>query len=238
MPLKSPALRGVPSTPALRASTTRNVPQRKSESNLRGSRQFNTLPTLHSSPTNTQARGHETSSPPAPFAVKQRGVYEQLLEHNPSVARHGEGWTSRNNLASASGGYGNTLSVGRSLGKTTSMMSLREKARAFLSPSEKREEKDKRDTMDLTTFEHEYEQDAYTGERERGSKRQSGGKMVQWSQSTTTIPATAGRPGTPGAISTLSMSTNTILTSTAAPAAGPTKKKGLFRNFWGKKDEA
>jgi hypothetical protein len=120
------------------------------------------------------------------------------------------------------------------------MMSLREKARAFLNPSERKEEKDKRDTMDLTTFEHEHEQDAYTEdrERERGSKRQSGGKMVQWSQSTTTIPATAGRPGTPGAISTLSMSTNTILTTTAPPTAGPSKKKGLFRSFWGKKDEA
>jgi hypothetical protein len=120
------------------------------------------------------------------------------------------------------------------VGKTTSMMSLREKARAFLNP---KEEKDKRETLDLTTFEHEHEHD-YTEDRERGSKRQSGGKMVQWSQSTTTIQplttAAAGRPGTPGAISTLSMSTNT---ATAVPVP-ITKKKGLFRSFWGKKDEA
>jgi hypothetical protein len=183
-------------------------------------------------------------------------VYEQLLVQNPGVARHGEGWTSRNNLASGlhGTGNGNMLSVGRSMGKTTSMMSLREKARAFLNPGASGE-KDKRETLDLTTFEHDHdhgdEHDAYRQSESRpsgsengtgtgtgtGSRRQSGGKMVQWSSSTTTIPTDAqvlahARPGTPGAISTLSMSTTTVTATTSIPA---NKKKGLFKNFkWGK----
>jgi hypothetical protein len=113
------------------------------------------------------------------------------------------------------------------MGKTSSMLSLRDKARAFLNVGDKVQvqEKDKRDTMDLTTFAPE--DDNY--HPDRGSKRQSGGKMVQWSE-----PATAAavpRPGTPGALSTLSMSGSA---STVVP-----KKKGLFKNFkWGKKEDA
>jgi hypothetical protein len=163
------------------------------------------------------AQDAEAQSPP--FSVKQRGVYEQLLDQNPGVARKGDGWASRNNV--------NLLTAPhpRSMGKTSSMLSLRDKARAFLNVGDKVPEKDKRETMDLTTFAPE--DDNY--HPDRGSKRQSGGKMVQWSE-----PAAAAavpRPGTPGALSTLSMSGST---STVVP-----KKKGLFKNFkWGKKEDA
>jgi len=170
--------------------------------------------------THPYAQDAEAQSPP--FSVKQRGVYEQLLDQNPGVARKGEGWASRNNV--------NLLTAPhpRSMGKTSSMLSLRDKARAFLNVGDKVQEKDKRETMDLTTFAPE--DDNY--HPDRGSKRQSGGKMVQWSESTTNTPAAAvPRPGTPGALSTLSMSGST---STVVP-----KKKGLFKNFkWGKKEDA
>jgi protein-serine/threonine kinase len=72
VPLKAPALRGVPSTPALRSSTqnpTSSPPlTRKSESNLRNS----------------------TFAGPSP----RRAVYEDLLESEPGVVRQGDGWTS------------------------------------------------------------------------------------------------------------------------------------------------
>jgi len=197
------------------------------------------MPTVHStSPTTANhadthpyAVGAESQSPPAsshPFAVKQRGVYEQLLDQNPGVARQGEGWASRNNVNLLSAPH---PSFGRSMGKTSSMMSLREKAKAFLNVGEKPQvqDKDKRETLDLTTFAPE--DDNY--HPDRGSRRESkGNNMVRWSESTTNLQnaAQAARPGTPGALSTLSMSTNTI----TAP-----KKKGLFKNFkWGKKEDA
>jgi len=190
------------------------------------------MPTVHStSPTQAQGIHANSQDPdqrsPAPFAIKQRGVYEQLLDQDPGVARKGEGWASRNNV--------NLLTAPhpRSMGKTSSMLSLRDKARAFLNVGDKEKEKDKRETLDLTTFAPE--DDNY--HPDRGSKRQSGGKTVQWSESTSTSPAIAvavaqtPRPGTPGALSTLSMSAST---STVVP-----KKKGLFKNFkWGKKEDA
>lgn len=152
-------------------------------------------------------------------------MYEQLLDKNPGVARKGEGWASRNNV--------NLLTAPhpRSMGKTSSMLSLREKARAFLNVGDKVQvqEKDKRETLDLATFAPE--DDNY--HPDRGSKRQSGGKMVQWVEPSTTAStaATAApRPGTPGALSTLSMSGST---STVVP-----KKKGLFNFKWGKKEDA
>jgi hypothetical protein len=170
--------------------------------------------------THPYAQDAEAQSPP--FSVKQRGVYEQLLDQNPGVARKGEGWASRNSV--------NLLTAPhpRSMGKTSSMLSLRDKARAFLNVGDKVQiqEKDKRETLDLTTFAPE--DDNY--HPDRGSKRQSGGKMVQWSEPTIN-PAAVPRPGTPGALSTLSMSGST---STVVP-----KKKGLFKNFkWGKKEDA
>lgn len=166
--------------------------------------------------THPYAQDAESQSPP--FSVKQREVYEQLLDQNPGVARKGEGWASRNNV--------NLLTAPHPrMGKTSSMLSLRDKARTFLNVGDKPQ--DKRETLDLTTFAPE--DDNY--HPDRGSKRQSGGKMVQWSESTTTTPAVVPRPGTPGALSTLSMSGST---STVVP-----KKKGLFKNFkWGKKEDA
>jgi hypothetical protein len=149
------------------------------------------------------------------------------MDQNPGVARKGEGWASRNNV--------NLLTAPHPrMGKTSSMLSLREKARAFLNVGDKGQEKDKRETLDLTTFAPE--DDNY--HPDRGSKRQSGEKMVQWSESTTTpavgaVAAQVQRPGTPGALSTLSMSMSGS-NSTVVP-----KKKGLFKNFkWGKKEDA
>ncbi|ORY31808.1 hypothetical protein BCR39DRAFT_80876 [Naematelia encephala] len=104
VPLKAPALRGVPSTPALRSSfsTTRSrIPiARKSESNLRN---FATAP--------TSSLGHALQPSP------RRAVYEDLLDSTPGVTRQGDGWSS-------------SLSSGKNvLGKPSSMASLR---RAFL----------------------------------------------------------------------------------------------------------
>lgn len=239
VPLKPPALRGVPSTPALRSSTTRNVPQRKSESNLRNSRQFNTMPTLHSSSPEPNAKhpyahGAESKSPPAsshPFATKQSRVYEQLLETTPGVMRQGEGWSSR---GGATGLAAPPPLTGR-MGKTSSMLSLREKARAILGTGNS-------NTHSVIGLDYAPSSADVHGNGgagyDRGSKRESKGKMVQWSSSTTTIPShspahPAQRPGTPGAASTLSMST-----TAAALQSGQQKKKGLFKAFkWGKKDE-
>lgn len=244
VPLKPPALRGVPSTPALRSSTTRNVPQRKSESNLQNSRQFNTMPTLHCASPNVNGKPHpfatgaESQSPPAsshPFAKKQRGVYEQLLDSTPGIIRQGEGWTSRGMSEDDGEPLAPPRMKGR-MGKTSSMLSLREKARAFLGTNTNT-------NANANGVHVEDDRD-----RDRGSKRESKGKMVQWSSSTTTIPqqpqpqcvgqgqgqgggSVSQRPGTPGAASTLSVST---VPAPNVPVGGQ-KKRGLFKSLrWGK----
>lgn len=206
------------------------------------------MPTLHSVSPNANSNGKshpfavgaEAESPPAsshPFAKKQRGVYEQLLDSTPGVIRQGEGWSSRGMSEDDGEPLAPPRIKGR-MGKTSSMLSLREKARAFLGTNST--------TTGVNTNLHTNE-GHHDGDRDRGSKRESKGKMVQWSSSTTTIPqqgqpqsqgqgqggggSVSQRPGTPGAASTLSMST------VAAPniPVGGQKKKGLFKSLrWGK----
>jgi hypothetical protein len=206
------------------------------------------MPTLHSvSPEhqpNTNANPHpfatgaESRSPPAsshPFATKQRGVYEQLLDSTPGIIRQGEGWSSRG----MSEDDGELLAPPRlkgRMGKTSSMLSLREKARAFLGGPTTSNTNPNSNGNDIH------------GE-DRGSKRESKGKMVQWSSSTTTIPISQSqsqtqtqpqgqgqgsmsqRPGPPGAASGLSMSTG----PTSGVPVGGQKKKGIFKSLrWGK----
>nr|XP_019013084.1 CAMK/CAMKL protein kinase [Kwoniella pini CBS 10737]OCF51865.1 CAMK/CAMKL protein kinase [Kwoniella pini CBS 10737] len=131
VPLKPPAttpshaLKGAPSTPALRSSTTRGltkVPQRKSESNLRN---FNTMPTIPS-PSFTAGPEYDPLSmsdeddlsPSSP----RRVMFENLIANQPGVVRQGDGW------GSLSSGKGFMMGVKPS----SSMASLREKARALL----------------------------------------------------------------------------------------------------------
>ena len=226
------------------------------------------MPTLSSPPTSNSisahpyAHGAEAQSPPAsahPFAIKQRGVYEQLLDCTPGIVRQGEGWSSRG--LSTDEELVQPPKIGRRMGKTSSMLSLREKARAFLGvpapPS---------NLNTTTNTGSTYHTHAGNGNGEgEGSKRESKGKMVQWSQSTTTIlsPAHASnqhapgggggsiaqRPGTPSAASTLMASSRSTSSAAAAAAVaagaaagavsavegGQTKKKGLFKSLrWGK----
>lgn len=110
VPLKPPApvLRATPSTPMLRASGTQTarVVTRKSESNLRA---FNTLPTNVAF---AEAFEEDEMAPP-------RRLYERFLDTTPGVVRQGDGWGS--------------LSSGKALHKPSSMLSLRERARALIS---------------------------------------------------------------------------------------------------------
>ncbi|WVQ84397.1 hypothetical protein IAT38_006549 [Cryptococcus sp. DSM 104549] len=133
IPLKPPAhtLRGVPSTPALRSSTTRQpsrVPHRKSESNLRN---FNTMPVI---PSPSFVAGPEydpdaDEDHDVEYAASPRRVrYENMLAGEPGVVRQGDGWSS---FAQASGS-------GRGVKPSSSMASLRERARALLGDSRER----------------------------------------------------------------------------------------------------
>ncbi|WVQ96253.1 hypothetical protein IAU59_003357 [Kwoniella sp. CBS 9459] len=186
VPLKPPAsaaqthsLRGAPSTPALRSSTTRGltrVPQRKSESNLRN---FNTMPTIPSSsfvagPEYDALSDGEDEFAEHPLNSPRRVRYESLLTGEPGVVRQGEGWGS--------------LSSGKGMMKpSSSMASLRERARALLGDSKAHE----RNIVDL-------------------SKPQGHHKLEKRSSRLTLAdrgdqPA---RPGTPAAQSVLTMKTD------------------------------
>ena len=124
VPLKSSSggqtLRAAPSTPTLRQSTIRASKGlgRKSESNLRN---FNTMPTLST----LMAEPQTNTVAPSP----RRAVFEELLDSTPGVVRQGDGWSS----------WGS--SAGKAMAKTTSMISLRERALAFLH-NDNRESKD------------------------------------------------------------------------------------------------
>lgn len=157
VPLKSQGqtLRGVPSTPALRGSISgaaaaaarqSKMPHRKSESNLRN---FNTMPVI-SSPsfvagpqydpdtdedhdTATQHNSNRTRSNTntIAFASPRRVRYETLLSGEPGVTRQGEGWTSNNIKI--------TSYQRKEVKPSSSMASLRERARALLGDSRERE---------------------------------------------------------------------------------------------------
>ncbi|KIR96928.1 CAMK/CAMKL protein kinase [Cryptococcus deuterogattii 2001/935-1] len=154
VPLKPPAqtLRGIPSSPALRRTISgadidvarqSKMPHRKSESNLRN---FSTMPvipspsfvvgpqydpdadedhdTANKNRTRSNTNTHAYSSP-------RRVRYEALLSDEPGVTRQGEGWTSSNI---------NVPSYQRKEVKpSSSMASLRERARALLWDSRERE---------------------------------------------------------------------------------------------------
>ena len=123
VPLKSLSLahtlRGAPSTPALRSTTSRQSSKpltRKSESNLRN---FNTMP--------TNLTFAEALRPISPTELSpRRAVYEDLLQSEPGVVRQGDGWSSWSSGPS------------RGIKQPSSMVSLRERALAFL-----RDDKDK-----------------------------------------------------------------------------------------------
>nr|XP_019003885.1 CAMK/CAMKL protein kinase [Kwoniella mangroviensis CBS 8507]OCF67346.1 CAMK/CAMKL protein kinase [Kwoniella mangroviensis CBS 8507] len=140
VPLKPPAtstsshaLKGAPSTPALRSSTTRGltkVPMRKSESNLRN---FNTMPVIPSPSfvagpeydplsMSDEDADHKSQSG---LGSPRRVMFENLLSTEPGVIRQGEGW------GSLSSGKGFMMAVKPS----SSMASLRERARALLGDS-------------------------------------------------------------------------------------------------------
>ncbi|WVO18574.1 hypothetical protein L204_106293 [Cryptococcus depauperatus] len=116
VPLKppAPALRGVPSTPALRASAAvrqSKVPHRKSESNLRN---FNTVPAMPSS----FAAGPEYDADDDEELISPRqGRFESGISGD-GIVRQGDGWTSG--------------LPRREVKPSSSIASLRERARALL----------------------------------------------------------------------------------------------------------
>nr|XP_019045252.1 CAMK/CAMKL protein kinase [Kwoniella bestiolae CBS 10118]OCF24182.1 CAMK/CAMKL protein kinase [Kwoniella bestiolae CBS 10118] len=127
VPLKPPAtsstshtLKGAPSTPALRSSSTRGltkVPMRRSESNLRN---FNTMPVI---PSSSFVAGPEYDDDhDSGVGSPRRVMFENLLSTEPGVIRQGDGW------GSLSSGKGFMMAVKPS----SSMASLRERARALL----------------------------------------------------------------------------------------------------------
>ncbi|OCF43528.1 CAMK/CAMKL protein kinase [Kwoniella heveanensis CBS 569] len=187
VPLKPPAsasqrthaLRGAPSTPALRSSTTRGltrVPQRKSESNLRN---FNTMPVIPSpsfvaGPEYDALSDNEDELPEHVLNSPRRVRYENLLTGEPGVVRQGDGWGS--------------MSSGKGMMKpSSSMASLRERARALLGDSKPHE----RNIVDLSKPNNHHKLE----------KRSSRLTLADRSEH----PA---RPGTPAAQSVLTMKTD------------------------------
>nr|XP_018262002.1 CAMK/CAMKL protein kinase [Kwoniella dejecticola CBS 10117]OBR84160.1 CAMK/CAMKL protein kinase [Kwoniella dejecticola CBS 10117] len=189
VPLKPPAtssshaLKGAPSIPALRSSTTRGltkVPQRKSESNLRN---FNTMPTIPSpsfvagpeyDPLSMSDAEEDDLSPSSP----RRVMFESLIASQPGVVRQGEGW------GSLSSGKGFMMAVKPS----SSMASLREKARALLGDNNNNGSKGERHITDLSK----------PGGTQKVEKRSSRLNLHE------TQPP---RPNTPGAASVLTLKT-------------------------------
>ncbi|WVQ65424.1 uncharacterized protein L199_003600 [Kwoniella botswanensis] len=194
VPLKPPAtstsshaLKGAPSTPALRSSTTRGltkVPMRKSESNLRN---FNTMPVI---PLPSFVAGpkydplsmsdedadHEFQSG---LGSPRRVMFENLLSTEPGVIRQGEGW------GSLSSGKGFMMAVKPS----SSMASLRERARALLGDSNS----------------HTHGKSDLSKSYDNGGKLEKRSSKLNLNAQDKEIPTT--RPNTPGAQSVLTLRT-------------------------------
>ena len=111
----------------------------------------------------------EALRPTSPDVSPRRAVYEDLLDSNPGVIRQGDGWSS--------------LSSGKGMAKPSSMISLRERAMAFLRDDREREGAAVGGTM-----------------RERHIV-----DLAQEVEKRNSKAGTAGRPGTPGANSVLGM---------------------------------
>ena len=187
IPLKPPApvLRATPSTPMLRTSisgtqTTRMV-TRKSESNLRA---FNTLPTnVAFAEAFREVDGDEYEDGdhglgPDGVAAPNRRLYERFLDTTPGVVRQGDGWGS--------------LSSGKALHKPSSMLSLREKARAVLGGAGDR---DSRQLADMAN------QSVDIGEAARRNSKQLFNSHAEQNGDK------SHRPQTPSGMSVLSSST-------------------------------
>ncbi|WWC88336.1 uncharacterized protein L201_003246 [Kwoniella dendrophila CBS 6074] len=204
VPLKPPAassshaLKGAPSTPALRSSTTRGltrVPMRKSESNLRN---FNTMPTIPSpsfvagpeyDPLTMldQDQDEQAISPSSP----RRVMFENLLSTEPGVIRHGEGW------GSLSSGKGFMMApqpnITSGVKPSSSMASLRDRARALLGDSSSGNGNENRNSKgDLKT-------NGYNGHK---LEKRSSKLSLHLDKEIPTV-----RPNTPGASSVFTLKT-------------------------------
>ncbi|KAK8858890.1 hypothetical protein IAR55_003121 [Kwoniella newhampshirensis] len=229
--LKSPAtsshnhaLRGAPSTPALRSSfanTTRapKLPLRKSESNLRN---FNTLlvipsasfvagpeyyedqPELRSPDDDDELYEGEYTTPDG-VRSPRRVRYEAMLRTEPGVVRQGEGWGS--------------LSSGKAMMKpSSSMASLRERARALLGDSSSNKDKDReRNFVDLSKDPSHINQKI-----EKRSSRLGLRALMNQDHQQQNIQA---RPGTPG--------TQSALATRIGQGAESGKMKGWVKSFKG-----
>ncbi|ODN74147.1 hypothetical protein L202_07598 [Cryptococcus amylolentus CBS 6039] len=198
VPLKPPAhaLRGVPSTPALRGAATirqpSKVPHRKSESNLRN---FNTMPVI---PSPASFRAGPQYDPDADdddlgteYVSDRRMKYETMLSSDSNVSKQGDGWTG-------------TLPR-REVKPSSSMASLRERARTLLGDSSRHHV-----TYSDATYPTQKVEKRSSRLTLRGEKR---------------IPA---RPNTPAAASVMGVKTGT---SSGAPAGD--KKKGWVKSLKG-----
>ncbi|WVR06634.1 hypothetical protein IAU60_003666 [Kwoniella sp. DSM 27419] len=219
VPLKPPAqtLRGAPSTPALRQSTHRGLaqmPQRKSESNLRN---FNTLPVIPSSsfvagpeydPAAEQLEDENDAEVmedlPLGVGSPRRMRYETILSSEAGVVRQGEGW------GSLSRAKGSAFTTNNTMKPSSSMASLRDRARAILEGPK-----------------HDSKRDSTTHRIEKRSSRLTLNEAFSFGghghgQST------AGRPSTPGAQSMLALKTEHHATAQTG-----TTKKGWLKSLKG-----
>ncbi|KAL1405878.1 hypothetical protein Q8F55_007557 [Vanrija albida] len=117
------ALRAAPSTPALRSQAARRVPTRKSESNLR---LFSTVV----APTPPKVDMEDAEESMVQHDEAELFDASQRLKSVPGIKKHGQGWTSAEPVP-------NLLAPPRTMGKPSSMVSLREKARSFLPECER-----------------------------------------------------------------------------------------------------
>ncbi|WVQ73507.1 hypothetical protein IAR50_003079 [Cryptococcus sp. DSM 104548] len=201
VPLKPPAhaLRGVPSTPTLRGAAIirqpSKVPHRKSESNLRN---FNPMPVI-SSPASFRAGPQYDADADdddlgTGYVSPRRIKYETMLSSDSNVLRQGDGWTG-------------TLPR-REVKPSSSIASLRERARALLGDSSRHHA-----TCSDATYPTQKVEKRSSRLTLRGEKRDS------------EIPA---RPNTPAAASVMG-----VKTCVSAGAAAGDKKKGWVKSLKG-----
>jgi hypothetical protein len=183
---------------SISGTQTARVVTRKSESNLRA---LNTLPTnvafaeAFRDPTSGDYEDGDHGLGPDGVAAPNRRLYERFLDTTPGVVRQGDGWGS--------------LSSGKALHKPSSMLSLREKARAFLGGAGDR---DSRQVADFAN------QTIDNGEAARRTSKQLFGSQAERQGDRSQ------RPQTPGGMSVLS-------SSTGAPQPQGQKGWGIFKRM-------